>query len=225
MHSRNDGPCYASTLSLRDPPPRASATRRTQRLDYGLDTAQQPALQVHGCEPRQFITPRPLHSRLVSKVNVAVPPPHPRHPPWQVDTFQAMPGPSGPPGAQGAMGLPGPIGPMGFTGPRGYPGPSGASAVGSRGPPGPPGPSGSCPDCVPNGHWVSGHYEVGAVVEPSGGPAGPGGDAEAGAMVGAVEGGLQLSDCDGTCCRLDIYHDGEFGSICDDSVTQVNPKP
>jgi hypothetical protein len=44
-------------------------------------------------------------------------------------------------------------------------------------------------------------------------------------MVGAVEGGLQLSDCDGTCCRLDIYHDGEFGSICDDSVTQVNPQP
>jgi hypothetical protein len=35
-----------------------------------------------------------------------------------------------------------------------------------------------------------------------------------------VEGGLQLSDCDGTCCRLDIYHDGAFGSICDDSVTQ-----
>ena len=30
-----------------------------------------------------------------------------------------------------------------------------------------------------------------------------------------------LSDCDGTCCRLDIFHDGEFGSICDDSVQQA----
>jgi hypothetical protein len=40
-------------------------------------------------------------------------------------------------------------------------------------------------------------------------------------VVGRVEGGLMLSDCDGTCCRLDIFHDGEFGSICDDSVQQA----
>jgi len=40
-------------------------------------------------------------------------------------------------------------------------------------------------------------------------------------LVGEVEGGLLLSDCDGTCCRLDIFHDGVFGSICDDSVAQT----
>jgi len=61
----------------------------------------------------------------------------------------------------------------------------------------------------------------------TGTPAAPPEGAGAGvpAMVGEVEGGIKLSDCDGTCCRLDIYHDGEFGSICDDGATQVNPEP
>mmetsp|Transcript_34297 Transcript_34297/g.78217 ORF Transcript_34297/g.78217 Transcript_34297/m.78217 type:complete len:303 (-) Transcript_34297:708-1616(-) len=57
-----------------------------------------------------------------------------------------------------------------------------------------------------------------------GGGGGGGGGASGGGAapgpVGEVEGGLKLSSCDGTCCRLDIFHDGAFGSICDDSVTQ-----
>jgi len=38
-------------------------------------------------------------------------------------------------------------------------------------------------------------------------------------LTGQVEGGITLSDCnEQQCCRVDIWHEGAMGTICDDGV-------